>query len=82
MRILACILALLSFSIVGNAQQICLKNHCSDENKACNQDCQKLLSDCTFSCTLLSQGCMQDCVSANQSAKVLLDCSYEKCLNY
>ncbi len=40
------------------------------------------MGKCTFDCTLMSQGCMQDCVTTNNSAKALLECSYNKCLNY
>lgn len=70
--------------LVGSsfAQQICLKNKCSSQAAACDSHCQKLLSDCTFQCTLVSHGCMQDCAITNESAQALLQCSYERCLDY
>ena len=71
-----------SLIILINSQQICLNDECPEQKKMCDLDCQNLLSNCTFSCTLLSLGCMYDCVGNNEKAKNLLDCSSEKCLGY
>lgn len=47
----------------------------------CGQECQLKLAECTFSCTMGSEGCMQDCVGNNIPAKALLYCSFDKCIN-
>jgi hypothetical protein len=65
-----------------NGQQICIKQSCAAQIAACDLTCVKLMGKCTFDCTLMSQGCMQDCVTTNNPAKALLECSYNKCLNY
>lgn len=48
----------------------------------CNLDCIKLMGKCYFECTLSSQGCMEDCVAKNDKAKALLECTYNRCLNF
>lgn len=64
------------------AQQICLSQECPTQVSACDTPCQTILARCTFECTLGSQGCMQDCSISNQKAASLLQCSYDKCLNF
>lgn len=39
------------------------------------------MGKCTFECTLMSQGCMQECIGGSKEAQSLLECSYNKCLN-
>lgn len=76
------VLLSLSLLAAANSQQICIKQECAAQVAACNLDCVKLMGKCTFECTLMSQGCMQDCMVLNKEAKALLECSYNKCLNY
>ena len=75
------IITLLFLISMLNGQQICMKESCATHIAACNLDCIKLMGKCYFECTLMSQGCMQDCVTGNKPARELLDCSYNKCLN-
>ncbi len=82
MQILKQLIVLVSMLVALNGQQVCIKQECAAQVVACNPTCVKLMGKCTFDCTLMSQGCMQACVSANSEAKALLECSYNKCLNY
>lgn len=82
MQIVKQLLVLVLMLVMLRAQQVCMKQECAAQIAACTPTCAKLMGKCTFECTLMSQGCMQACVSANSEAKALLECSYNKCLNY
>lgn len=53
-KLLLCIVLLACTLLSGNAQQICVREECSNELHACDQTCQAKMGDCYFKCTLLS----------------------------
>ena len=75
------LLVLLLLLGMTTAQQICLHRECADELKACDSDCAALMGKCTFSCTLSSLGCLEQCLRDHQPATDLLLCSFTKCIN-
>jgi hypothetical protein len=75
------VLLLLSLVALTFGQQICLRDQCAKELTACGADCVALMGKCYFSCTLSSQGCLQNCIGANAPAQNLLECSFNKCIN-
>ena len=79
MRITA-ILLLAVLLTVAFGQQICLRRECADQLKACDAECAALMGTCTFSCTLGSLGCLEECLKGHDNAVNLLQCSFNKCI--
>lgn len=66
------ILVLLTLLALAQAQQVCLHQECQDQLNACDATCITKMGQCTFSCTLSSLGCMQQCIGDHQQAQDLL----------
>ncbi len=76
--VLIVLFALIAFA---SSQQICLRDQCANELKACNAGCVMLMGKCFQSCTLSSLGCLQKCIGDSQEGQNLLECSFNKCIN-
>ena len=76
--VLVLLLALIAFA---SSQQICLRDQCANELKACDAGCVVLMGKCFQSCTLSSLGCLQKCIGDSPAGQNLLECSFNKCIN-
>ena len=76
--VLCLLLALLPLIMTQN---ICLKAECQTQLDNCDAACIAQMGKCSFSCSLSSLGCLEQCLGDNQAAQNLLECSYNKCIN-